>query len=158
VEPDIIVETVVLLTICERKSGTEDTPCVMEILQELLCDMQVAVEKKDDVSSSRIYNRFLTERETGVVSRFFKTHGPDTSETRQTEDEVWTRPLPHTLSRMSGTGGCSFSLSFPTTGKRHRARSSHTDRSTHYLCPMSMRTCLLKTCTPTSRYIVISTL
>jgi len=56
----------------KRKTGAEDAPCAMEILQELLDDMQIAAEKEDAAASHRIYNRFLAERETGVVSRFFK--------------------------------------------------------------------------------------
>ena len=100
VDPDIIVEPVFRLALDKRKTGSEDAPCVMEILQELLCDMQVVIEKTDDVSSVRIYNRFLAERKTGVVSRFFKAHAPDTPETRQTEDEVWTGPHPHPPSCM----------------------------------------------------------
>jgi hypothetical protein len=115
------------------KMEAEDAPCTMEILQQHLRDMQVAVEKTDDVSSVRIHNRFLTDRETGVVSRFFKTHSPDTSETRQTEDEVWTGPRPHPPSRHPHT------------------------KSTCYLCHMSIRTCLLNTYTHSSRHTVIST-
>ena len=76
----------------KRKTGAEDAPCAMEILQELLNDMQVAVEKRDTAASDRIYNRFLAQGKTGVVSRFFKAHTADAP--RPTKDEDWTRPRP----------------------------------------------------------------
>lgn len=46
VEPVIIVETVFPLSLHKRKTGAEDAPCAMEILQELSNDMQDAVAKK----------------------------------------------------------------------------------------------------------------
>jgi hypothetical protein len=63
VEPDVIVETLF--------------PLALEILQELSRDMQDTVDKQDSTVCDRIYDRFLAEQETGVVSRFFRTHTPD---------------------------------------------------------------------------------
>ena len=101
VEPGITpVETVFPLVLDKRKTGPEVAPCAMEILQDLFRDMQVAVEKKDEVASARIYNRFLAERSTGVVSRFFKAHAPDIPPSLRTQDEVWTRPHLNPTSHM----------------------------------------------------------
>ena len=77
VETDVIVETLFPLALGKRKTGTEDASCAMEILQELSRDMQDTVDKQDSTSCDRIYDRFLAERETGVVSRFFRVHSRD---------------------------------------------------------------------------------
>jgi hypothetical protein len=71
----------------------------MEILQELSHDMEAAVDKQDIAACDRIYDRFLAERKNGVVSRSKVEHPHDTSDTRQPQDEDWTRPRPKPSSK-----------------------------------------------------------
>jgi hypothetical protein len=80
------------LTLGKRKTGAETAPCAMEILQEMSHDMEAAVGKQDITACDRIYDRFLAERKNGVVSRSNVEHSHDTPETRQPQDEDWTRP------------------------------------------------------------------
>jgi hypothetical protein len=80
------------LTLGKRKTGAETAPCAMEILQELSHDMEAAVGQEDFTACDRIYDRFLAERKNGVVSRSNVEHSHDTPETRQPQDEEWTRP------------------------------------------------------------------
>jgi hypothetical protein len=80
------------LTLGKRKTGAETAPCAMEILQELSHDMWAAVGQEDFTACDRIYDRFLAERKNGVVSRSNVEHSHDTPETRQPQDEEWTRP------------------------------------------------------------------
>ena len=82
------------LTLGKRKTGAETAPCAREILQELSHDMEAAVDKQDITACDRIYDRFLAERKNGVVSRSKVEHSHDTPETRQPQDEDWTRPRP----------------------------------------------------------------
>ncbi len=82
------------LTLGKRKTGAETAPCAMEILQELSHDMEAAVDKQDIAACDRIYDRFLAERKNGVVSRSKVEHPHDTPDTRQPQDEDWTRPRP----------------------------------------------------------------
>ena len=101
VEPGITpVETVFPLVLGKRKTGAETAPCAVEIVQELSHDMQAAVDTQDISACDRIYNRFLAERETGAVSRFFAEHTHDMPEPRQPQDEDWTRPRPRPPSYM----------------------------------------------------------
>jgi hypothetical protein len=89
----------------------EDAPSAMEILQELSHDMQVACNKQDNTASDRIYNRFLSQRETGAVSRYIHEHAPHVTGPRPPRDEDWTRPRPHPQARMFTIDGlrmCSF--------------------------------------------------
>ena len=93
-------ETVFPLALGKRKTGAEDAPCAQEILQELSRDMHDAVDKHDITACDRIYDRFLAERETGVVSRFFQAHAPDPEPPPPVQDADWSRPHPHPTSRM----------------------------------------------------------
>jgi hypothetical protein len=99
VEPGVIVETVLPFALGKRKTGAEDAPCAMEILNELSSDMQDAVDKQDSTACSRIYDRFLAERKNGEVSRFFQAHAEDTTPPPPAQVATWTRPHPHPSSR-----------------------------------------------------------
>jgi hypothetical protein len=60
-----------------------------QILQELSHDMLATSDKHDKTVANRIYNRFLSQMETGAVSRLFRE---DTPAGAPPQDEEWTRP------------------------------------------------------------------
>ena len=76
----------------KRKTGVEDAPSAVEIMQELSDDMQTACDKKDSTAADRIYARFLSQLETDGWT------GDTRDATRVSpppENGEWTRPGPH---------------------------------------------------------------
>jgi hypothetical protein len=66
------------------------SPRTLASWRRLSCGM--VREAEDFTACDRIYDRFLAERKNGVVSRSNVEHSHDTPETRQPQDEEWTRP------------------------------------------------------------------
>ena len=61
VEPGVANANVFPLDLGKRKTGVDDVPSAVEILQVVTHNMQVLCEKQDHAASERVYNRFLSQ-------------------------------------------------------------------------------------------------
>ena len=98
--PGVVTVPVFPWVIDKRKTGTEDTPSVSEILQVLPHELQTAYTEGDDTASDRIYNRFLSQMETVVVSRYFLSLPSTVSDPHPPQTNDWNRPHPRPTSHM----------------------------------------------------------
>jgi hypothetical protein len=69
-EPGVVSAAALPWALGKRKTGVDDAPSAVEIMQELSDDMRTACDKQDSTAADRIYTRFLSQIDTDAVSTF----------------------------------------------------------------------------------------
>jgi hypothetical protein len=96
----VVNATVLPWAMGKRKTGVDDTPSESGILLELSQTIQDASGKDDTAAAVRVYERFLSQMERGVVSRYLSSLPCSAPGAHTTQDKDWTPPHPHPPSHL----------------------------------------------------------